>query len=63
MNKLKVIIGSIFLTFQIYADDYVGVQVDPKGLVTNILPFYRSPTLTDWKGSYNAETSKEPEII
>lgn len=61
-NKIKIIIGSIFFVLQVYANDYVGVQTDNKGLVTKIIPFYKSPTLTDWRGNDNAEISKETEI-
>lgn len=61
MNKFKIIIGSIFFVFQVHADDCVGIHVDTKGLVTKIIPFYKSPNLTDWKGNDSTEIRKETE--
>ena len=47
MKIIKIVLITILLALKLNAVEYAGIQMDNQGLVTNIVPCYRSPILSD----------------
>ncbi len=62
MNRFIIIIGYFFIILRLYAEEMVGVQMNNQGLVTKIIPFYKTPVLIDWKETEPADPIEKAEI-
>ena len=50
MKHITTVLITILLALQLKAAECAAVQLDNQGLVTNIVPCYRDPILSEWEG-------------